>query len=127
MPDIGMVNLLHYDTKTDQSIPIDYRIYDKGTDGKIKNDHFYDMLSLAKARGSNLEAVEMDAWYSCLENLKYIRNLVWIWLSNLRKNKKVNRNVSFESLEISDEGLKIHLRGYGWGTVFKFVAKKWLY
>jgi len=66
-------------------------------------------------------------WHSCLENLKYIRNLVWIWLSNLRKNKKVNRNVSFESLEISDEGLKIHLRGYGWGTVFKFVAKKWLY
>ena len=98
IPDIGMVNLLHYDTKTDQSIPIDYRIYDKGTDGKIKNDHFYDMLSLAKARGSNLEAVEMDAWYSSLENLKYIRNLVWIWVTNLRKNKKVNRNVSFESL-----------------------------
>ncbi|KJV77598.1 transposase IS4 domain protein [Rickettsia hoogstraalii str. RCCE3] len=22
-----------------------------------------------------------------------------------------------------DEGLKIHLRGYGWVTVFKFVAK----
>ena len=98
IPDIGMVNLLHYDTKTDQSIPIDYRIYDKGTDGKIKNDHFYDMLSLAKARDSNLEAVEMDAWYSSLENLKYIRNLVWIWVTNLRKNKKVNRNVSFESL-----------------------------
>jgi hypothetical protein len=56
------------------------------------------MLSLAKARGSNLEAVEMDAWYSSLENLKYIRNLVWIWVTNLRKNKKVNRNVSFESL-----------------------------
>ena len=28
-----------------------------------------------------------------------------------------------ESLEIPDEGLRIHLRGYGWVTVFKFVAK----
>ena len=32
IPGIGMVNLLHYDTKTEQSIPIDYRIYDKETD-----------------------------------------------------------------------------------------------
>ena len=38
-------------------------------------------------------------------------------------NRKVNHNVSLESLEIPDEGLKIHLRGYGWVTVFKFVAK----
>jgi len=27
---IGIVNPLHYDTKTNHSIPIDYRIYDKG-------------------------------------------------------------------------------------------------
>jgi len=118
-----MVNLLHYDRKTDQSIPVDYRVYDKETDGKTKNDHFCDMLSLAKERGINPEAVVMDAWYSSLENLKHIRDLGWIWVTNLRKNRKVNRNVSLESLEIPDEGLRIHLRGYGWVTVFKFVAK----
>ena len=123
IPGIGMVNLLHYDTKADQSIPVDYRIYDKGTDGKTKNDHFCDMLSLAKERGIKPEAVVMDAWYSSLENLKHIRNLGWIWVTNLRKNRKVNCNVSLESLEIPDEGLKIHLRGYGWVKVFKFVAK----
>ena len=39
IPGIGMVNLLHYYAKTEQSIPVDYRIYDKGTDGKTKNDH----------------------------------------------------------------------------------------
>ena len=28
-----------------------------------------------------------------------------------------------ETLEIPEEGLKVHLRGYGWVFVFKFVAK----
>lgn len=118
-----MVNLLHYDTKTDQSIPVGYRVYDKEIDEKTKNDHFFDMLSLAKERGINPEAVVMDVWYSSLGNLKHIRDLGWIWVINLRKNRKVNRNVSLESLEIPDEGLRIHLRGYGWVKVFKFVAK----
>lgn len=44
----------------------------------------------------------MDAWYSSLENLKHIRNLGWTWVTNLRKNRKVNRNISLESLEIPD-------------------------
>lgn len=81
------------------------------------------MLSLAKERGINPQTVVMDAWYSSLENLKHTRNLGWIWVTNLRKNRKVNRNVSLESLEIPDEGLRIHLSGYGWVKVFKFVAK----
>lgn len=123
IPGIGMVNLLHYNTQIDQSTPVDYRIYDKETDGKTKNEHFCDMLTLAKERGINPDAIVMDAWYSGLDNLKHIRNLGWIWVTNLRKNRKVNRNVSLDTLEIPDEGLKIHLRGYGWVTVFKFVAK----
>lgn len=120
---IGMVNLLHHNSTNAQSIPLDYRIYDKDTDGKTKNDHFCEMLTLAKDRGFKPDAVVMDAWYSSLDNLKHIRNLGWIWVTNLRKNRKVNHNVSLESLDIPDEGLKIHLRGYGWVTVFKFVAK----
>lgn len=84
-----MVNLVHYDAKTEQSIPVDYRIYDKGTDDKTKDDHFCEILSLAKERGINPEAVVMDSWYSSLENLKHIRKLGWIWITNLRKNRKV--------------------------------------
>ena len=120
---IGMVNLLHYNSTNDQSIPLDYRIYDKDTDDKTKNDHFCEMLALAKDRGFKPDAVVMDAWYSSLGNLKHIRNLGWTWVTNLRKNRKVNHNVNLESLDIPDAGLKIHLRGYGWVTVFKFVAK----
>lgn len=120
---IGLINLLWYGCKQDQSIPIDYRIYDKDTDGKTKNSHFCDMLSLAKKRGLNPAAVVMDAWYSSLKNLKAIRDHGWIWVTALRKNRKVNRDVSLETLDIPDEGLSVYLRGYGWVTVFKFVAK----
>ncbi|MCZ6901732.1 MAG: transposase, partial [Rickettsia endosymbiont of Ixodes persulcatus] len=102
---------------------VDYRIYDKETDGKTKNEHFCDMLTLAKERGINPDAVVMDAWYSGLESLKHIGNLGWTWVSNLRKNRIVNHIVSLESLEIPDEGQKIHLSVYGWVTVFKFVSK----
>jgi hypothetical protein len=120
---IGLVNLLWHGCKQDQSIPVDYRIYDKDTDGKTKNSHFCDMLSLAKKRGLNPSVVVMDAWYSSLKNLKAIRDHGWVWVTTLRKNRKVNRDVSLETLDIPEEGLSVHLRGYGWVTVFKFVAK----
>lgn len=123
VPGIGLINLLWYGCEQEEAVPIDYRIYDKDTDGKTKNTHFCDMLSLAKKRGMNPRAVVMDAWYSSLKNLKAIRDHGWIWVTTLRKNRIVNRNVSIDSLDIPDNGLSVHLRGYGWVTVFKFAAK----
>jgi hypothetical protein len=35
----------------------------------------------------------------------------------------VNTHQKIETLSIPDEGLKVHLRGYGWIWVFRFVAK----
>jgi len=60
-----------------------------------------------------------DAWYGSLKNLKSVRDHGWIWLTNLRQNRKV----SLELLSIPKEGLEVHLRGSGWIRVFKFVAK----
>jgi hypothetical protein len=120
---IGLVNLVWYGLESDECVPIDYRVYDKDTDGKTKNDHFRDMLKLAYDRGLNPDAVVMDAWYSSLDNLKAIRSMGWIWVMGLKKNRKVNRGETLEKLHIPDEGLKVHLRGYGWITVFRFVAK----
>jgi hypothetical protein len=120
---IGLVNLLWHDLDGENTVPVDYRIYDKDTDGKTKNAHFCEMLSLAKKRGLKPDAVVMDAWYSSLKNLKAIRDHGWIWVTTLRKNRKVNKNISLGDLEIPDEGLYVHLRGYGWVTVFKFEAK----
>jgi hypothetical protein len=81
------------------------------------------MLKLAKDRGIEPEAVVMDAWYSSLDNLKSIRSHGWIWVTTLRKNRIVNRDVRLETLAIPEEGLSVHLHGYGWITVFKFEAK----
>jgi hypothetical protein len=120
---IGLINMLWHGLDSEESVPIDYRIYDKDTDGKTKNTHFCDMLKLAKSRGITPTAVVMDAWYSSLDNLKAIRSHGWIWVTTLRKNRIVNRNVRLETLEIPEEGLSVHLRGYGWVFVFKFVAK----
>lgn len=120
---IGLVNLLWHGLDRGESIPIDYRVYDKDSDGKTKNTHFCEMLKLAKDRGIKPEAVVMDAWYASLDNLKAIRSYGWVWVTALRKNRIVNRNVPLSSLDIPEEGLLVHLRGYGWVTVFKFVAK----
>ena len=60
-----------------------------------------------------------EAWYGSLKNLKSVRDHGWIWLTNLRQNRKV----SLELLSIPEEGLEVHLRGSGWIRVFKFVAK----
>ena len=123
IPGIGLVNMLWYGLEQEEAIPVDYRIYDKATDGKTKNLHFCDMLKLAKSRGLHPDAVVMDTWYSSLKNLKTIRNHGWEWVTPLRKNRIVNRHETLEKLDIPDEGREVHLRGYGWITVFKFVAK----
>lgn len=69
------------------------------------------------------KAVIADSWYSSLDNVKYVRDLGWNWVMGLRKNRSVNKRQRLEELSIPDEGLRIHLRGYGWITVFRFVAK----
>ena len=65
---IGLVNLVWHGLETKESVPVDYRIYNKESDGKTKNTHFCEMLKLAKMRGIHPEAVVMDAWYSASQN-----------------------------------------------------------
>lgn len=118
---IGMLNFLWVDQENEVN-PMDVRIYEPKEDGKTKNDHFREMLQLAKERGVKPEAVIADSWYSSLDNLKCIRDFGWNFVMGLRKNRVVNRNQKLCDLGIPDEGLRIHLRGYGWITVFRFVS-----
>ena len=119
---IGLLNL-YWKSKESESTPIDFRLYQPADDGKTKNDHFRDLMTLAKKRGVEPDAVLADSWYSSLDNLKHVRDLGWNWVMGLRKNRSVNRKERLDSLEVPETGLKIHLRGYGWITVFRFVAK----
>lgn len=119
---IGMLNFLWVNDENEVR-PMDVRIYEPKEDGKTKNDHFRQMLGLAKRREVTPEAVIADSWYSSLDNLKYIRDLGWDWVIGLRKNRAVNKKQKLQELLIPDGGLRVHLRGYGWISVFRFVAK----
>ena len=82
------------------------------------------MLAQARSRGIKPDFVVVDAWYSSLYNLKCIRSFDWHWVAGIRKNRKVNRNEILENLDIPKEGLRCHLHGYGWVTVFRFVMNE---
>jgi hypothetical protein len=118
---IGLLNFL-WQNNREEVIPMDYRIYQPPEDGKTKNDHFKDMLKLAKERGLAPTAVVADSWFSSLNNVKLIRDFGWTWVMGLRKNRLVNRHISLEKLAIPTEGLKVHLQGYGWIMVYRFEA-----
>lgn len=119
---IGMLNFI-WKKENGEVCPMDFRIYEPREDGKTKNDHFRDMLKLAKKREVKPDLVIADCWYSSLDNLKCIRDLGWDWLMWLKKNRVVNRGQKLEELDIPDKGLEVHLRGYGWIYVFRFVRK----
>jgi len=119
---IGMLNFLWVDNNKNV-VPMDVRIWEPKEDGKTKNDHFRDLLELAKERRCNPVAVVADSWYGSLDNCKYIRDLGWKWVIGLRKNRIVNRGEKLGNIEIPEEGLMVHLRGYGFISVFRFETK----
>ena len=113
-------------TNGDIHVPCDYRIYDK-EEGLTKNDHFMDMIEMAHKRGFKPECVGFDGWYSSLDNLKYIRNLGWTWLTRLIPNRQVNPdktdNRPLGETVIDEQGSVVHLKGYGMIKVFNIVSK----
>jgi len=120
---INLLTLLWSDGE--RLIPVDYRIYDKATDGKTKNDHFRDLLDRAYTRGFEPECVLFDSWYASLENLKVVRSYGWTWLTRLRRDRQVNPdgtgNRPLEACTIAESGSQVHLRGYGFIRVFWIV------
>ena len=121
---INLITLLWSDG--DRHVPCDYRLFDKAKDGLTKNDHFQDMLQVAKARGFAPRCVVFDSWYSSLPNLKLIRSLQWIWLTRLKENRLVNPdrsgNRAIKEVEVAATGTIVHLKDYGMIKVFKIVA-----
>lgn len=123
---INLVTLLWTDGH--RYIPVDYRIYDKPRDGKTNNDHFRDMLRTAYERGFEPECVLFDAWYSGLENVKAVRSYGWKWVTRLKSDRAVNPdgtgNRRVDQCDLSAEGTRVHLRGYGFIRVFRIVPTK---
>ena len=112
-------------TDGDRAVPTDYRIFDKDTDGRTKNDHFSELVMKAHERGFNPSMVCFDSWYSALDNLKLIRGLGWHFLTRLKSNRQVNpegkglRAVS--EIEIDEAGTIVWLKGFGQIKVFRLI------
>ena len=67
---INLISLVW--TDGDRKIPVDYRLYSK-LDGLTKNDHFWEMMLMAKARGFSPKYVLFDRVVRGLLNRKQIR------------------------------------------------------
>jgi hypothetical protein len=121
---INLITLLW--TDGDRKIPVDYRLYSKA-DQKTKNDHFWEMLLMAKARGFFPAYVLFDGWYASLENLKQVRDFGWKWLTRLKRNRKVTPDDgiprTLDEVAIPATGMDLHLTGYGRIRVFRLDAQ----
>ncbi|TMO20621.1 IS701 family transposase, partial [Pseudoalteromonas sp. S4492] len=64
---------LYYTDPTGRHMPVNFRICDK-SEGKSKNDYFREMLIEVLTWGLKPAFVTGDSWYSCVKNLKTIKN-----------------------------------------------------
>ncbi len=121
---ISIVNLLW--TNLEKCIPVDYRVYQKETDGKTKNDLFAELLKKALKRGFSPLYVLFDSWYSSIENLKFIRGQGLKFICNLKSNRIVSRNriqMAISDLGLADKQVrKVWLKSFGHILVCKIVA-----
>jgi hypothetical protein len=121
---INLVSLVW--TDGDGRLPCDFRIYHKAQDGLSKNEHFRYMVATAHQRGFEPTLVAFDSWYSGLDNLKVLRDLDWLWLTQLKSNRQVSvdrtGNRPIRAILIPPHGRVVHLKGYGWIKVFKIVG-----
>jgi hypothetical protein len=120
---IDLVSLVWSDG--DRIIPCDYRIFHNAHEA-TKNDHFRAMIDVADARGFRPECVLFDGWYASLENLKHLREKGWRWLTRLKPNRLVNKDMQGERplfrTKIAESGTEVWLKGYGLVKVFKIAA-----
>ena len=118
---------LYYSDIQGNSLPINYRIYDK-KEGKTKNDYFREMLTEVIAWGLKPSLVTGDSWYSSVTNLKFLRNQKLGFLFGVEKNRTVSNEPGKYSqvgnLEISAEGLTTHLKEFGFVKLFRKDFKK---
>lgn len=108
---------LYYSDCQENSVPINYRIYDK-KEGKTKNDYFREMLLEAITWGLQPRIVTGDSWYSSIANLKFLRNQKLGFLFGVEKNRIVSnepgKHQQVRTIEIPDRGLITYLKEFGW-------------
>lgn len=117
---------LYYTDPQGRHQPVNFRIYDKA-EGKTKNDYFLDMLAEVLAWGIEPSLVTGDSWYSCVKNLKTIKNHRLGFLFALESNRLVSVEKGswnqVQQLDIPEEGLIVWLRDFGQVKLFRTRLK----
>lgn len=117
---------LYYTDPQGQHQPVNFRVYDKAM-GKTKNDYFQDMLAEVLAWGLEPAFVTGDSWYSCVKNLKTIKNHRMGFVFALESNRlvSVEKGVwsQVQRLTIPEDGLVVWLRDFGSVKLFRMRLK----
>jgi len=118
---------LYYSAPDGNSVPLNYRIYDR-KEQKTKNEYFREMLAEIIDWGVKPRIVTGDSWYSGVENLKFMKNPKLGFLFGIKKNRTVSiepqNYCAVNILEIPDEGLMTHLKGFGFIKLLRKDFKK---
>lgn len=125
---INLVNLLWTDGS--RYVPVDYRLYRKGTadhEGSDKHTLFREMLERMKNKGFSPFYVLMDTWYASVETLKFIRSFEWKFVTNLASNRQISvvkgTYGSVQDLDLDpNRPRRVWLKEFGFVLVCKTVA-----
>jgi Transposase DDE domain len=122
---INLVTLYYTDSQGKHQ-PVNFRVVDKA-EGKTKNDYFQDMLAEVLAWGLEPAFVTGDSWYSCVSNLKRIKNHPMGLLFALESNRLVAVEkgswMQVQQLDIPEDGLVVWLKNFGVVKVFRTQLK----
>ena len=125
---IGLVSCVYVNPEMERYWVIDYRFYDPDFDGRTKIDHVSDMLNVCiqKCQQGRLDfqAVLMDTWYATTRLMVQIHRSGSLFYCPIRSNRaahEVGGEVKHPyqkvetldwSVEESDTGKPVHLRGF---------------
>jgi hypothetical protein len=116
-----------YDTDLQgQHLPVNYRVYDKSL-GKTKQDYFLEMLAEVLQWGLKPAFVTADSGYSCVTNLKKVKNYPMGFMFAVESNRlgsiQTGEWIQVQKLEIPDEGRVVWLKNFGQVKLFRTQLK----
>ena len=121
---IGVVTLVYINPELDQYWILDYRIYDKATDGKKKTVHALEMIEYWQTmhelhpERAPFTTVLIDAGYTCKQIMQYVVRKEKIFYGVMPKSRKV----SYLGQEIDEKTGKAkavykHVGDLDWDTI----------
>jgi len=117
---------MYYTDRDGVHLPVNYRIYDH-SENKTKNDYFQDMLDELLLWGLEPAMVTGDSWYSCVKNLKRIKNHSMGLMFGVESNRLVSLEKGtwqqVQSLDIPANGMFVYLRDFERVKIFRTQLK----